>query len=262
LPPPEPPSRERFAPVSSVVVDDPRTWDGKLFLTFDIDWAHDPVIEDSIDLVEAAGVPVTWFVTHETPVLERLRANPAFELGIHPNFLPLLMQGNPSNGRTAEEVVDRLLTIVPEARSVRSHSLVQSGRLLQLFRNKGLTHEANAFVPEQSGIELKPWIDWFGSVRVPYSWEDDFWCAAGASLPGPSTAPRGIRGFDFHPIHVYLNTETLVRYENSRPDAHDPERLLARRYQGHGVRSVLRALLGLNSADAEKQASGKAGVSP
>jgi hypothetical protein len=249
LPPPEAASPARFARVGDVEVANPATWDGRIFLTFDIDWAHDAVIADTIDLVEAAGVAATWFVTHETPVLERLRANPRFELGIHPNFLPLLMQGNGSNGATAEEVVDRLMAIVPEARSVRSHSLVQSGRLLELFRNKGLTHEANAFVPDPSGIALKPWIDWFGMVKVPYSFEDDFWCdSGGASAPvAVVPAPHGIAGFDFHPIHVFLNTDRLSHYEETRALHRSPERLLSSRVEGTGVRTMLTNLLRLAS---------------
>src|SRR5688572_12527282 len=151
-----------------------------MFLTFDVDWAHDEVVAASIDLVEEADVPATWFVTHDTPLLARLRANPLFEIGIHPNFLPLL-NGDPGNGANAEEILDRLLAIAPEAKSVRSHSLVQGGRLLELFRNKGLTHECNSFIPERSGIELKPWTDWFGIVRLPYFWEDDFFCEASGS---------------------------------------------------------------------------------
>jgi hypothetical protein len=243
LPPPEP--RGAFSTISSVRPEDPQSWDGRTFLTFDIDWAHDAVIEEAANMVEAAGVPATWFVTHDTPVLARLRANPVFELGIHPNFLPLLMQGNPANGATAEEVVDRLLAIVPEARSVRSHSLIQSGRLLELFRDKGLTHEANAFIPETSAMALRPWVDWFGMIKVPYFWEDDFWCDAGAGGDLRALQARpGIRGYDFHPIHVFLNTETLSRYEGARNSFRDPEGLRQHRNaESPGVADMLRGLL-------------------
>jgi hypothetical protein len=245
---PTPEGSEAFAAIAAVRPDDPRTWDGRTFLTFDIDWAHDAVIEATIDLVEEAGVAATWFVTHDTPVLARLRANPLFELGIHPNFLPLLMRGDPAQGATAQEVVDRLLAIVPEAKSVRSHSLVQSGRLLELFRGKGLTHEASAFIPDQSGMALKPWIDWFGMVKVPYSWEDDFWCEAPAGAEDTQIPNRGgVRGFDFHPIHVFLNTDRLSRYEAARPHFQDPQMLREHRNcERRGVADVLQHLLGLS----------------
>lgn len=212
----------RFATVSSVRPDAPETWRGRAFLTFDLDWAHDAAIAATIDLVEAAGVAATWFVTHATPLLDRLRANRRFELGIHPNFNPLL-SGTAPPSRDAGSVVAELMAIVPEATSVRSHSLVQGGRLLELFRAYGLTHEANAFVPAASGIALKPWTDWFAMVRVPYGWEDDFACAhPGGPEPNAMVSATAMTGFDFHPIHVFLNTDRLERYERARPAFADP----------------------------------------
>jgi hypothetical protein len=234
-----------FAKVSDVHPDRPDGWEGKLFLTFDIDWAHDEVILDVLGRVEAAGVSATWFVTHDTPVLARIRENPLFELGIHPNFLPLL-NGNGANGANAEEIVDRLLAVVPEAKAVRSHSLVQSGRLLELFRRKGLTHECNVFIPGHSGIILRPWIDWFGMIRVPYFWEDDFHCEADVSIPIMELLDRpGLHGFDFHPIHAFLNTDSMARYEGARDCFHAPERLIQHRNsEGEGVADLLAQLLG------------------
>lgn len=232
----------RFSRIGDVRLEDPATWEGRVFLTFDIDWAHDDVVNDTIDLVEQAGVRATWFITHRSPVLDRLRSNPAFELGIHPNFLPLLMQGSAAQGETAAEVLDRLLEIVPEAKSVRTHSLVQSGRLLELYASRGMVFEASVHIPE-SGMTLRPWRDWFGVVRVPYGWEDDFWCDAGR--PASAASEDGITGFDFHPIHVYLNTDALARYESARATFADPAGLRRHRAEGAGVRSKLLELLGL-----------------
>src|SRR5690606_21122609 len=92
------------------------------YLTIDIDWAHDEVILDCLELVDASGIPATWFVTHETPALRNIRQSGIHELGWHPNFNPLLA-GGPG---TVEELVAKLSDIVPEARSLRSHSLLRS----------------------------------------------------------------------------------------------------------------------------------------
>jgi hypothetical protein len=232
----------QFVTVSSICPATRATWDGKTILTFDIDWACDEVIEETIDLVEQAKTPATWFITHDSPVLGRLRANPVFELGIHPNFL-FLLDGDGRNGRNAEEVLDRLLTIVPEAKSVRCHSLVQSGRLLQLFAKKGLTHDCNAFIPARSAIELKPWVAWFDIIQVPYGWEDDFTAATNAWDDGTPPADSGLEGFDFHPIHVFLNTESLDRYEATRDLHREPALLLDKRHRGYGTRTALLEVL-------------------
>jgi hypothetical protein len=234
----------RFGLISDIDPERPETWEESVFLTLDIDWAHDTVIRDAIDLIEGFDVPATWFITHDTPMVARLRSNPRFELGIHPNF-NWLLDGDPRNGANAEEVVDRLLLLVPEARSVRSHAMTQSSNLISMFRKKGLTHDANHFIPEQSGIELKPWRHWGDVVKVPYFWEDDVHClSAQNSSIGELVARPGLRVFDFHPIHIFLNTEDMARYEDARGCFADPGQLTERRNtEGLGARNLLVELL-------------------
>jgi hypothetical protein len=232
------------ATISEIDAEKVESWEGKVFLTIDVDWASDEVIHETVEVIEAAGVKTTWFITHETPWIERLRRNPKIELGIHPNF-NFLLAGDPRNGGTAEEVVDRLLAIVPEARAVRSHSMLQSTNLLALFREKGLTHDANTFVSEWAGIALKPWIDWLGMTRVPYCWEDDIYCLSAKATPIEAVADRpGLRVFDFHPIHIFLNTECISRYEAARSAFDDFVALSAcRNKECVGARDLLQRLL-------------------
>ena len=104
-----------------------------LCLTIDIDWAHDAAIADALKLVAEAGVAATWFVTHATPVLADIRATPRQELGLHPNFNPLL---DGSNGN-ARNILRRIRDVVPDATCIRSHSLTRSSRLAALFREHG-----------------------------------------------------------------------------------------------------------------------------
>jgi hypothetical protein len=233
--------------LGEILPEDEASWKGRLFLTFDIDWAHDEVLSDTIDLVDQAGVYATWFVTHDTPLLERLRANPRYELGIHPNF-NWLLTGDARLGADAREVVKRLQAIVQEARCVRSHSMAQSTGLLQVFSDAGLTHDANHFIPAAAGIQLKPWRLWNGMVRIPYDWEDDVTCAyQEMAMPAPGVTETSRKGglhvFDFHPIHVFLNTDTIERYEKTRDLHHSPEELRMQRNSGEGARTWLIELL-------------------
>jgi hypothetical protein len=214
----------------------------EIILTFDIDWADDAILNDCIDIVDQAGAPATWFITHKTPLLDRLRENEKYELAIHPNFTPLL-EGK-SNG--VEKVIDDLLEIVPEAKSIRSHSLVQSSRLMDLFQSKGLLFDCNHFIPEQSGIMLKPWQQWNGMVKVPHMWEDDAACIYETNTPVTDLVKRqGLKVFDFHPIHVFLNTEDLERYERTRKLHAKSEELVEHRFTGIGTRTHLIKLLEL-----------------
>lgn len=230
--------KPQWQTVSQCVPDSPAA--DAIVLTLDIDWACDEVLADCIDLIEGAGAPATWFVTHDTPLLERLRANDNFELGIHPNFNPLIE----GNGTSADRVIDEILAIVPEAVSVRSHSLLQSSQLQELFSRKGLRFDCNHFIPEQSGITLKSWRIWNGVIKVPHLWEDDAACIFEAGAAVRDLVWRdGLKVFDFHPIHVFLNTEDLARYEQTRNLHSTAAKLVERRFLGRGVRTQLLDLL-------------------
>lgn len=238
-----------FSTISKIDPEDRSTWANKLFLTFDVDWAHDDVLLDSVDLINESGAAATWFVTHATPVLNDIRALQSQELGLHPNFNPLL-DGVSSNSQNAEMIVKALLYIVPEAKSIRSHSMTQSSRLLDLFQTSGLTHEVNHFIPHHAGFELKPWLLWNQLCKVPYFWEDDvhvLYDSIGIAQRDPAelATAGGLKVFDFHPIHVFLNTESLERYERTRALHHNPKELIKHRYEGYGTRNRLIELLEL-----------------
>ena len=238
-----------FSTISQIRVEAPETWEGKLFLTFDVDWAHDDVIGDVIDLVESVDVSATWFITHRSKALDRLRANPNFEIGIHPNFNPLLL-GDTTSGTSAAEVLERIKSIVPEATSVRSHSLAQGSLLQQKFLSIGLTHDCNLLIPEQSQFgAIRPFKLWDGMTRAPHFFCDYCRCLYSDSRSmGALTEYGGLKVFGFHPIHVFLNTEKLERYEDSRPLHQTPSELLKRRGNDQtGSRVLIKQLLSLAS---------------
>lgn len=222
------------------------TWEDKIFLTFDIDWVPDKVLEYTIDIVEKADAYATWFVTHDTPMLHRLRENPKFELGIHPNF-NFLLQGDKRKGTNFKEVLDRMMDIVPEAKSVRSHSLTQNSYILQSFSDRELTHDCNPYIPHSVGIALKPWRLWSGIIQCPHFWEDDIECMNNNHdneilyvLQG-----GGIKIFNFHPMHIYLNTEHISRYEQIRNIYGDADALKGFQYDGFGTMTKFLTLLKL-----------------
>jgi len=239
--------------IKSISPTDPVSWKDRFFLTFDVDWAHDEVLADTMQIVSDAGSAATWFVTHDTSLLRDMRTLPEWELGIHPNFNTLLI-GGASHVTTAVKILDNLMQIAPEAVSVRSHSMTQSSPLLDVFARAGLTHDVNHLVPSGSRIPVRPWLLWNGMFRIPYIWEDDLHCAYQNSrqpeLEPASVVAEGMPGlkvFDFHPIHVFLNTESLDRYERTRPIHREPSELIKHRFEGYGTRSRLIDLLTLAS---------------
>lgn len=193
-----------------------------LCLSVDIDWAPDAVIRDCLALIARSQVKTTWFATHATPVLDEIRATPGHEIGLHPNFNPVLQGQNGS----ADSVLAGLRGIVPDARIVRSHSLVRSSRLSALFGRAGLTHESNLFVHPRSAATLVPWRCITGLIQIPIVWADDVRLAdATIGEPVDWVGKVPILTVDFHPIHVYLNSRTMEDYDKARPDYHNPEAL-------------------------------------
>jgi hypothetical protein len=236
---------KKFSHISAIEPETESTWINKVFLSFDIDWAHDDILADAINIVREAGVASTWFVTHSTPLLHQLRTLNGAELGIHPNFNPLLDGTAVNSGNTAEKVLRNVLSLVPDARAIRSHSLTQNERLVDQFRNSGLTHISNFFVPHGCGVEVKPFRIWDDMAIVPHCWQDNVALKMSLSFPTKEELNAGFHVFDFHPIHVFLNTEHLDRYERTRHLHHSPEELIKHRYEGVGTRTRLFELLKL-----------------
>jgi len=216
------------------------TWKRKFFLSLDIDWAHDEVIRDSLELIKRAQIQSTWFVTHQTSILSDLQQDSLIELGIHPNFNPLL-EGE--SNRSSTKIINDCLSMVPNARSVRSHSLTQNERLIDQFKNAGLTHISNFFIPLECGMQIRPFCLWDFMIMVPHVWQDNVALKMNMRFPVISDLELGPLVLDFHPIHIYLNTENLERYERTRPFHKNPKELIKHRYSGYGTRNRLLELL-------------------
>ncbi len=229
--------------ISNINLQNKFSWEDKLFITIDIDWAHDVIIEDTLNLLEEAQASATLLITHKTKLLSKLFNNKLFELGIHPNFNNLL-NGTAEKSLDSTKVISKLLEIVPNAKCVRSHSMTQNSKLLDIFHQKQIKYDLNHFIPLESGIKLRPWKSWNGIIKVPYFWEDDIDCINNKKHNMKDLLLyEGIKVVDFHPIHIFLNTESLERYEASRIHLNNPKELKKMRFDGYGTRSKFKELL-------------------
>ena len=230
-----------FSSIKTINPNEKHSYLNKVFLTFDIDWAHDRIIENTIDVVEKYDIEVTFFITHDTPILDRIRANKKFELGIHPNFNPLF-EGSSFDVKSEREVMDKILSIVPEATSLRSHSLTQSERLLDVFAEYGMRHISNTYIPIKQDEAINPWQLWSNIVILPHIFQDNVELKLNRKFS--NLVRPGLNIYDFHPIHVYLNTENLSRYESSRKYHHDPKSLSEYRNDStYGINNILQDLI-------------------
>jgi hypothetical protein len=189
-------------------------------VTLDVDWAPDFMIDFAAAILIEHRVRATWFITHRSPSLDRLRMHPdLFELAIHPNFFP-----GSTQGESPGAVLQYCMKLVPEAVSVRIHGLLQSTALLaQIMEQTPIMIDASLFLPRAP--DLRP-IEYHWAqrrlLRVPYFWEDDFemerptpcWQLEALLGNGP-----GLKVFDFHPVHVYLNSHSMEAYRRLKHDA-------------------------------------------
>lgn len=164
------------------------------------------------EICRAAGFSATFFCTHRTDILDDLRQSSLFELGIHPSLGP-----GSTHGRSDRETLEHCLSIVPDAKTMRTHGLVQSTALFRTVTTEfpSIEYDVSLFLPFHPNLQISTFH--FGSKRLihrlPYFWEDDVASLSpdwkwGGSVP----ANNGLRIFDFHPIHVALNMSSLGQY--------------------------------------------------
>jgi hypothetical protein len=211
-------------------------------ITLDVDWAPDFMIDAAAQALVDRNVKSTWFLTHHSPAVARLRERPElFELGMHPNFL----EGS-THGRTPAQVVAHCAALVPGARAVRTHCLLQSTPLHdELLRGSEVEIDCSLFLPGATHVEaVEQWSPGGRLLRLPYVWQDNMEMYS----PDPNwdteavlDAP-GLRIFDFHPVHVWLNSASFDPYERlkaSKPLADVTEDdALAFRHTGPGARTA------------------------
>lgn len=187
----------------------------RIFLTFDMEWANDEVLKWFYEILYNYDLRGTINVTHRTKVLEEWKKEERLEYGIHPNFNKLL---NGMGGSDYKTIIKELKEIVPEAITVRSHSLVSSNMLSKAFCEYGFKYESNTVIVPNKTTTFLPYVDIFGLTQVPIIFEDDLFLLSEMNM-----SPRWFIDnldmelvFNFHPIHLFLNTDNMQRYEYAK----------------------------------------------
>ena len=206
----------------------------KIAITFDIDWAPDEVVESVTNVLEEHRVKATFFATHRSDLLRSLDSA-KYEIGIHPNF---------DKGTNHNRIIEDLKAIYPTAIGVRSHGLFQSSHVLQLFLDNGLKYDVNTFIPLREG--LYPFTRLNKLVCIPFYWEDDthFSNQTTFELSELQIHKRGLKIYNFHPMHIFMNTESRPHYISFKPFYQQPDILINHRNMGKGIQTLFSELLG------------------
>ena len=211
-----------------------------IYLTFDIDWAPDFILEEVLELLEIYNVRSTFFATHESNIINGIMQK-KHEMGIHPNFNPNFE----GRGENFPLVLNRLLNSFPDAIGVRFHSLGYNSHVIKYCSEHGISYDSSIYLP----IQIKPYEDYSKIYRIPFQCSDFQMIIDNKlsfdlenynkSLPYVLT---------FHPIHIFLNTSEIQQYYMAKPYLNDYKKLMGYKnnYNEFGIRTTLEKLLKLN----------------
>lgn len=207
-------------------------------LTFDVDWASEPVLEHLINKLTDLNLSATFFATHDSEVLKSLNSD-FFEVGIHPNF-------NHSKGDIITPIKE-LKKIYPNAIGGRSHSLFSSSNILEEYEKAGLKYESNIFLPHHENLTVVRRRK--NLMSIPFFWSDDYYLE-NKSINKKSIEKllrvNGLKVFNFHPIHIFINTPSLKYYKKIKEYYHESEKLSMHKNKSHyGVENFFNDILNL-----------------
>ena len=211
-------------------------------LTADQDWAPEWAMKRFLDFVAEAEVPLHLFVTNPSPAVERASRDSRVTLGAHPNFRP-----GSSHGSTPEEVVATCRSLVPEARTFRSHTYAEDASILSLMIEAGFETDSNLCLFLQPGIV--PLIHATGILRLPVFLDDDsllLWDHDGQLDLEPmeaALATPGLKILNFHPILFALNSPSAEHYEACREAAYRTDGPPLASFEARGTATVLGELI-------------------
>lgn len=182
-------------------------------LTFDTDWAPPELVYKIIEILKDRKIPATFFSTSPYNIED----SEFIEIALHPNLMSDSTQGNNEN-----DILDNLLSWHPNAQGIRTHRLYWRKELGNLFVRKGLKYDSSIFSFLQPG--LHPIVEG-RLLRLPIWWSDRSHVLNKIGF-SPNDLPihdKGLKIFDFHPIHIFLNTNSIEKYESTRKILHPME---------------------------------------
>ena len=185
-------------------------------LSFDTDWAPDFLLNYVVNKLIKRNIRTTWFITHDSPLIRKIiEKSDLFEIGIHPNFLPTSTQGSDE-----DEVMEYFEKFIPNTKSIRTHALFQSTFLFRkLVKDYNIEIDVSLLLPHTP--YLIPHKIFLGEklselIRVPFFWEDDlemYNTQSSWKLDNKWFKKEGLKIFNFHPVHIFLNSKSMENYE-------------------------------------------------
>ena len=183
--------------------------------TFDTDWALEPLLDDTLKLLNDYKIKSTFFLTNK--IDSNLLNN--HELAIHPNFEGFSNQ---------EEILSKTLEILPTKKSkgCRSHKLYHNSPLMMSYEKFGIEYDSNYYLPDYNNIQPF-FLKWANVLEIPIYFCDDAHYETNSSfdLKNINLNNEGIKVFLFHPFHIFMNTSSDKDYQQHKSNYKDFEYL-------------------------------------
>lgn len=211
-----------------------------VIFTADQDWAPEWACEVFVNEVTTNELPVHVFRTNSSPTIDKAVARGVVTHGWHPNF-----KADSTHGTTISEVISTMQAIHSESRTVRAHSYFESSEIWdclyavgQIVESHGVTRLEENLQPMRMASKL---------IRVPVFFEDDVFMRdypdeLDCELLFKRLLSPGLKVLDFHPIHIGLNSKSLIHYEQSRQIL-DNESLFLESMNHRGIRTVMNEIV-------------------
>jgi len=168
-------------------------------ITSDLDWVSDEILLYELELIEDFNINITIFCTHSLNI--KITKH---ELAIHPYFRSI---------DSEEEEIIRLRKIFPNAVGARAHSLYFRSSLVDKYIKYGFIYDSSYLCPLQ--INITPFYI-KNLIEIPIFFGDYYFLSLNnkniKNFDYNLLLHEGIKVFNIHPIHVYLNTCDLNQY--------------------------------------------------
>lgn len=173
-----------------------------IFLSFDIDWVPDYMLQFTADLV--SHLDVSFMHTHASPVCAKIVEH--FPSGIHPNI-----QKNSDQGETIDDSIKFLSNLGVSFETCRFHVLNYGYPDLIKLSERGTKLDSSNILFNGKNI-IPTYHHDLDMILAPYFWEDGIYLR-GKDLRGSQNIidweTPGLKIFDFHPLDIYLNTSSM-----------------------------------------------------
>tara|TARA_B100000575_G_C23084374_1_gene624872 strand:- start:98 stop:904 length:807 start_codon:yes stop_codon:yes gene_type:complete len=213
-----------------------------IFLSFDIDWVPDYMLDDVADLV--SHLDVSFMHTHGSPASSRIAEH--FPSGIHPN-----LQKNSDQGENIDDAIKFLNDLNVSFETCRFHVLNFGYPDLTRLSEVGTKLDSSTLLFNGKNI-LPVYHHDLDIVIAPYFWEDGIFLKSKDHYKNKEIIDwksPGLKIFDFHPLDIFLNTSSMLNrnaFKNSVSKLQETDQHFARKFidkDNYGSRNILLDLI-------------------